>query len=475
VNAARVLRGLVLGAIGGFLGWVLVETLRLSPDNAQTVRPDDWSVALFGAVIGLLDGVALGVGEGITAGTKPKFQRAVGFGALTGLLGGLLGLTVGQLFYQTMLTTAGIQSNGQSGFIPFLVQLIARSVGWGLIGTFVGAAIGVPSGSTRKIRHGLIGGAIGGLVGGFAFEIVGRITGAGGFVPRLIGLTSIGAAVGFFVSLVDEALKSAWVRILVGRNEGREVVIDKPVATVGRDELADVPLYGDPSVSRHHATILQQAGRYLIQDQGTPAGTLVNGQRVSQQPLQDGDEIQMGSARLIFYEKATAGPLRRPVDAPRSPMAPMPPTPANVCAFCGGVKDPVTGACDCAVGEPSPLGPDPFASAPSLWPADSGEGLAGSQGGPRLVAVAGPYVGQVFPIPASGGDIGREPARELALSADATVSRRHASLTPEAGAYLLRDEGSSNGTFVNGQRIQQHSLRAGDEIRIGASVFRFDA
>src|SRR5205823_5366526 len=204
-------------------------------------------------------------------GTTPKFQRAVVTGCITGLLGGIVGLSIGQWFYQTMLSAAGIEHQGQPGFIPFLVQLIARSVGWGLIGTFVGMAIGVPSGSTQKIRNGLIGGTIGGLIGGFAFEIVGVITAAGGMLPRLIGLTSIGAAVGFFVSLVDEALKAAWVRILVGRNEGREVVIDKPTATVGRDELADIPLFGDPSVSRHHATIYRQDGRYMIADQGAAA------------------------------------------------------------------------------------------------------------------------------------------------------------------------------------------------------------
>jgi pSer/pThr/pTyr-binding forkhead associated (FHA) protein len=472
VNAARVLRGLVLGAIGGFLGWFLVEALRLSPEQSQYVSKEQ--VAVFGALIGCLDGLALGVGEGITSGTRSKFMRAVGFGAVTGLLGGVLGLSAGQKFYETLLSTAGTQQ-GQAGLFAFLIQLVARSVGWGLIGTFVGAAVGVPSGSTQKIRNGLIGGTIGGLVGGFLFEIVGTVTQSGGRLPRLIGLTSIGAAVGFFVSLVDEALKSAWVRIMVGRNEGREIVIDKPVATVGRDELADVPVFGDVSVSRHHATILRQAGRYLIQDQGTPAGIAVNGQRVSQQGLQDGDEIQLGSVRITFYEKATAGPLRRPVDAPRSPIAGMPPTAPNVCAFCGSAKDPLTGACDCSVAEPVGGVSDPFAAAGAGWMAEPVSGNLSSTGAPRLVAVSGPYTGQAFEIPPLGGYIGREPGREVALTADATASRRHASIAPENGALVLRDEGSSNGTFVNGQRIQEHALQPGDEVRIGASVFRFEA
>jgi pSer/pThr/pTyr-binding forkhead associated (FHA) protein len=474
VNAARVLRGLVLGAIGGFLGWAFVELLGLSRDEVRVVNPSSWDVAALGGLIGLFDGLALGIGEGITAGTKPKFLRAVGVGAATGVLGGIVGLACGQWFYQTLLSTAGVSASGPGGPVQFFVRLIARTVGWGLIGTFVGCAIGVPSGSTQKIRNGFIGGTIGGLVGGFAFEIFAQITQAGGQLPRLIGFTSIGAAVGFFVSLVDEALKAAWVKILVGRNEGREVVIDKPSATVGRDELADIPLFGDPSVSRHHATIYRQDGRYLIADQGTAAGTLVNGQRVSQDYLQDGDEIQLGSSRMLFYEKATAGPQRRPVDVARSPVAPMPTVPANVCPFCGQTKDPLTGACACTVGSAPLSAPDPFAAAPSGWGAADESGFPMSSGTPRLVAVAGPYAGQVFPVPTEGGAIGREPAREVALTADAMVSRRHAAIVPEGGGFMLRDEGSSNGTFVNGQRIQQHVLHSGDEIRIGASTLRFE-
>jgi pSer/pThr/pTyr-binding forkhead associated (FHA) protein len=122
------------------------------------------------------------------------------------------------------------------------------------------------------------------------------------------------------------------------------------------------------------------------------------------------------------------------------------------------------------------MGASVFGSAPAFGPAPAGEiGSALAGAGPRLVAVAGPYAGQVFTLPASGGTIGREPSREVALTADATVSRRHAEIVPEAGALVLRDAGSSNGTFVNGQRIQQHSLQPGDEIRVGATLFRFEA
>jgi pSer/pThr/pTyr-binding forkhead associated (FHA) protein len=51
---------------------------------------------------------------------------------------------------------------------------------------------------------------------------------------------------------------------------------------------------------------------------------------------------------------------------------------------------------------------------------------------------------------------------------DRLVSRRHAEIEREHGQYVLRDCGSRNGTFVNGQRISEpHILRDGDEIQIG--------
>ena len=180
------------------------------------------------------------------------------------------------------------------------------------------------------------------------------------------------------------------------------------------------------------------------------------------------------AARMLFYEKATAGPQRRPVDVARSPVVPMPAIPANICEFCGQTKDPLTGACACAVGVPRCLRLDPFAAASSGWPgAADHQALdelrnSPSRGGSRAVRWAGVSRAD------GGGSIGREPAREVALTADAMVSRRHAAITPEGGGLRAAGRGLLQRHFVNGQRIQQHLLRSGDEIRIGASSLRFE-
>jgi hypothetical protein len=69
--------------------------------------------------------------------------------------------------------------------------------------------------------------------------------------------------------------------------------------------------------------------------------------------------------------------------------------------------------------------------------------------------------------------IGR--SRENGLMIDeSSVSRRHARIVRLAQGYQLTDLGSENGTWVRNRRIQEHWLRAGDRIRVGEAVLRFD-
>ena len=66
--------------------------------------------------------------------------------------------------------------------------------------------------------------------------------------------------------------------------------------------------------------------------------------------------------------------------------------------------------------------------------------------------------------------LGTDPANDLALPADPTLSRLHAVLERYEAGWCVRDLGSRNGTFVNGQRIwSERTLRPGDELRVGAA------
>lgn len=93
---------------------------------------------------------------------------------------------------------------------------------------------------------------------------------------------------------------------------------------------------------------------------------------------------------------------------------------------------------------------------------------AGGIDGPALaVRTGGGISGQVFHLEAGEVTIGRDPASVIFLD-DVTVSRNHATVTVSAGATVLNDLGSLNGTYVNRRRIDgQEDLLDGDELQIG--------
>ena len=70
--------------------------------------------------------------------------------------------------------------------------------------------------------------------------------------------------------------------------------------------------------------------------------------------------------------------------------------------------------------------------------------------------------------------LGRKPECTIVL-ADPNASRSHAEVRPHGPGYLLVDNGSTNGTMVNGARVSSHELRDGDDIVIGNTHIRFEA
>ena len=94
----------------------------------------------------------------------------------------------------------------------------------------------------------------------------------------------------------------------------------------------------------------------------------------------------------------------------------------------------------------------------------------------QLTMRSGPNPGTVYAL---GGDlisIGRDSSNEIAVN-DAEVSRRHSRLTFQGGKYVLDDMGSTNGTFVNGQRLTgPRVLKSGEVISLGEQiVFVYEA
>jgi two-component system, NtrC family, sensor kinase len=91
-----------------------------------------------------------------------------------------------------------------------------------------------------------------------------------------------------------------------------------------------------------------------------------------------------------------------------------------------------------------------------------------------LLVLQGPDKGRRFELPDNAALVGRE-SRQLPLT-DNTVSRRHCELHPKDGLWIVHDLGSSNGTYVNGIRVNnRYELKVGDQIRVGRTLMVFGA
>jgi pSer/pThr/pTyr-binding forkhead associated (FHA) protein len=110
--------------------------------------------------------------------------------------------------------------------------------------------------------------------------------------------------IGLLIALAQVILSEAWLRVDQGFRAGRELILSKAEITIGRAESCDLGLFGDPTVEKLHARIVQKGDRYLIDDNRTPGGTFLNGERVDgPTPLRSGDEIRVGRCVLRFGER----------------------------------------------------------------------------------------------------------------------------------------------------------------------------
>jgi len=476
---AKTYLNLLAGALAGLLTWVLTDLTGWFSDvlNAGQVI-NGGKYLLYGATFGLLLGLLLALVDSLALGSKQRIAQTLAIGAAIGAAGGWFGLWLGQSVYGIAVGSGG---NDITNLGRFFVLLMARAIGYALIGASVGAAQGIGSRSAIIARQGAFGGLLGGFLGGTAYEI-GSGLGFTSVFCRLLALAATGALAGFFVGLVQNLLKQAWIRVVLGKNEGKEYLIAKPVTTIGRSELADIGLFGDPSIAPTHAAIesLPAQNRHRLRavmeanKRGTEyAPPLVNGQPViGEQWLVDGDTIQIGRRTLLFSEKAT-----RKGAVPAAPVLVSPNRERPASRYIGEELS------SAPLSRPSLTTPADVVAQMGAAPAEAapaqqatvltGPGFGGL--GSRLVAVQGPYSGQSFLLSHTAASIGRATERDIALPADASVSRTHAKISYAEGRHFIADDGSSNGTFVNGGRVADpRLLSSGDTIQLAETVFRYE-
>ena len=463
------------GGAAGLLAWAMLEPF--APKDLGNPRWESWEgnlILLFGALVGF----TVGGLDGFTRGGKVHLLRGMGLGWAFGVVGVMLGSSLGASLAYGLF---GRGVFGVGGALP--VQIMARTVLFAPMGLFLGGAIGGSSLTVKRAIQGAIGGAIGGAISGFSFDLVGATlaptilklqgqhVGEVGGPSRAITFTIMGAAIALFIGLVERFSRSAWLRLSLGRNEGKEWSIDSAQTFIGRSEGASVPLFGDVNVAPIHASIQKHGGQYILTDGGSPIGTYLNGQRIQQAPLVHGSVIQIASFPLQFLMKGSAAPIVGP-EAYRGQSYPAGPYGAatQAAAPVGAVGGMPFGAQQNPYPQ-APVSNQTVAYGAGAYPQQQTHQPVASASF-AVVALDGSVAGQRFPIQ-SPMEVGREGAG-IRIATDTNASRRHASISPSFSGVQVSDLGSTNGTFVNGQRVQTAEAKPGDVIKIGGTSFRVE-
>ena len=228
-------------------------------------------------------------------------------------------------------------------------------------------------------------------------------------------------------ALPDDAFGAPVVRlpVLVEANSGREHPIRPGVNIVGREGDVMLP---DSKVSRKHAQVVSEDGTMTVEDLGSTNGTLINGDRLdvgSTRALNPGDTVSFGGVELKLSLPGAAGATQ----------------------ILGGNKT-------------AALSAPPVADKPKVEePVEEFE--------PTAYLIFGD---DEIPLKEGVNTFGRKDDNDVSIP-DPYVSGRHAQIEVEDTGVYFTDIGSTNGTFLNGARLDPNvrtKIEETDQIVIGS-------
>lgn len=417
----------VSGGLAGFLAFRLSAPFEGSLANRQLSLTEITSLYTLGTQWGMVNRLAYGalLGAffcfGLSAGRQTPLRILINtllglaFGAGLNYLcdsgSDLLGIAIGA----TLPKEAG------------LLGTIVASIAWFiLVPLGISMAVTLAMGPTRErirralyatvssavacfIAHHIAATLAGVLVVKETFEqaVAGKAISLASFLPVWQAQAiAAGIALGLVLCSVDQRVRAASLRLVMGRNEYRDWNLDYAVNVIGAREGVAIPLFGFQGVAADHAAIVNQRGVFHLQLYGPTV--LLNQQPAQPTELRNGDLIQIGQALLEFRTNAPVRavmPVRQPI-----------PTQAVARVLVG------------------PKGP--------------------------LLLEDRCY------------RVGRDPECDICLGFDGSVSRHHAEVRVTAGQTFVVDQGSRNGTRVNGQPATAPiPLREGDVVEFGLVRF----
>lgn len=209
-------------------------------------------------------------------------------------------------------------------------------------------------------------------------------------------------------------------KLVVEEKDYPPKVYDLSTAAVVIGRAAEAEIHLEESyISRKHAKISYDNGKFFIEDLNSHIGTTYHGERINRREMHDADEFFLGSVKLIFKREE-------------------PPKPADV-------------------KEPAP----PAEATMAINISDMLRLEVELEGAPHAQF-------EITPQPVV---IGRTQDADIRLD-NPLISRKHVRIYVKAGKAVIEDLKSNNGTFLNGQKIEKAEVSIGDEVRIGPYLLR---
>lgn len=209
-------------------------------------------------------------------------------------------------------------------------------------------------------------------------------------------------------------------------DRARDVELDADSVRFGRLPECEVRLEST-GVSREHAELYRERGAWRVRDLGSRNGTRVNGEKVDDRALAEGDEIALADDAVVEVLRLGGKPAR--------------------------AAEPAAAAEDEAGA----------GSEPAAAKRTGGAGFLRAEKWRLVPAAEG---GESLPLRRPITTFGREPGVGAVIE-HGSISRVHARADAREGGWLLTDLKSSNGTFVNDERVLCAPVKEGDRVRFG--------
>jgi pSer/pThr/pTyr-binding forkhead associated (FHA) protein len=207
-----------------------------------------------------------------------------------------------------------------------------------------------------------------------------------------------------------------------------EYLVDTLPVHIGRKSDNDIVLE-EKNVSRKHAQIVMREDQYFIEDLGSTGGTKIDGETITEKDIHTGDVIEIGNYQLHF-DSGIPEDERTVFETEEET-----------------VLEEGT-----AIDEDRTM----FYEEPEA----------------KLLVVKSDTLEGEIHLEEDETVFGRDEDTDITIE-DKRISRKHCKISTEEGNFIISDLGSSNGTFVNGQRVTQKTLESGDRIQIGSNILEF--